>query len=88
MVEEQIERRGVRDPGVLRAMRTVPREWFVPEAERPRAYDDGPVAIGSGQTISQPYMVAYMSQALELRGIERTFEGPAGLTGETDGRRG
>src|SRR6185436_14515702 len=74
MVEEQIERRGVRDPGVLAAMRTVPRERFVPEAERGRAYDDGPLAIGSGQTISQPYIVAFMTEAAGIHAGDRVLE--------------
>ncbi|HUD70366.1 MAG TPA: protein-L-isoaspartate(D-aspartate) O-methyltransferase [Dongiaceae bacterium] len=74
MVEEQIERRGVRDPGVLRAMRAVPRERFVPEAERQRAYDDGPIAIGSGQTISQPYIVAFMTEAAGVGPGDRVLE--------------
>jgi protein-L-isoaspartate(D-aspartate) O-methyltransferase len=55
MVYEQIERRGIRHPGVLSAMRTVPRHLFVPSEYRERAYEDGALSIGSGQTISQPY---------------------------------
>jgi len=64
MVKDQIERRGVLEPGVLRAMETVPRHLFVPEACRDSAYEDGPLAIGEGQTISQPYIVAYMTEAI------------------------
>jgi protein-L-isoaspartate(D-aspartate) O-methyltransferase len=64
MVTEQIERRGVRDLRVLAALETVPRHWFVPEDLRPRAYEDGPLPIGEGQTISQPYIVAFMTEAL------------------------
>jgi protein-L-isoaspartate(D-aspartate) O-methyltransferase len=74
MVEEQIERRGVRNPGVLAAMRTVPRERFVPEVERKRAYDDGPLAIGAGQTISQPYIVAFMTEAAGVGPGDRVLE--------------
>jgi protein-L-isoaspartate(D-aspartate) O-methyltransferase len=62
MVREQLEARGIRDPRVLAAMRKVPRERFVDEAMRERAYDDGPLPIGYGQTISQPYMVARMCE--------------------------
>ena len=64
MVRDQIERRGVRDGEVLRAMRNTPRHLFVPEALRGQAYADGPLPIGSGQTISQPYIVASMSALL------------------------
>jgi protein-L-isoaspartate(D-aspartate) O-methyltransferase len=66
MVEEQIRQRGVTDPRVLDAMRTVPRERFVPPALIANAYDDGPLSIGAGQTISQPYIVAYMTEALRV----------------------
>jgi protein-L-isoaspartate(D-aspartate) O-methyltransferase len=65
MVSEQIEARGVHNPDVLRAMRTTPRHLFVPEALRSQAYVDGPLPIGLGQTISQPYMVAVMTQLLQ-----------------------
>jgi protein-L-isoaspartate(D-aspartate) O-methyltransferase len=61
-----IERHGVRDASVLRAMRTVPRHRFVPESLRPSAYDDCPLPIGHEQTISQPFIVAYMTEALSL----------------------
>lgn len=66
MVTDQIERRGVSDPQVLLALRTVPRHHFVPEKYRSDSYKDGPVPIGSGQTISQPYIVASMTEQLEL----------------------
>lgn len=74
MVEDQIVRRGVRDPGVVRAMTEVPRHSFVPDHLQDRAYVDGPLAIGSGQTISQPYIVALMTELLELDGDERVLE--------------
>ena len=67
MVEQQIRQRGVTDARVLDAMRTVPRERFVPPELLPQAYDDGPLPIGAGQTISQPYIVAYMTEVLERR---------------------
>ncbi len=74
MVEEQIAQRGVRDPGVLSAMRQVPRHLFVPQALRDQAYVDDPLPIGDGQTISQPYIVALMTQLLELEGDEKVLE--------------
>jgi protein-L-isoaspartate(D-aspartate) O-methyltransferase len=74
MVAEQIERRGVKDPRVLEAMRKVPRHEFVPEEERHEAYDDRPLPIGHGQTISQPYIVAFMTEALGLKGTEKVLE--------------
>jgi len=74
MVEEQIERRGVRDPRVLEAMRTVPRHLFVPAGLRDRAYDDAPLPIGDGQTISQPYIVAFMTEAARLKPGDRVLE--------------
>jgi protein-L-isoaspartate(D-aspartate) O-methyltransferase len=74
MIERQLVRRGIRDPRVLEAMRKVPRHEFVPERLRASAYDDGPLPIGNGQTISQPYIVAYMAEALALRGDERVLE--------------
>ncbi|WP_423130448.1 protein-L-isoaspartate(D-aspartate) O-methyltransferase [Gaoshiqia sp. Z1-71] len=64
MADEQIEGRGIRDKAVLAAMRTVPRHLFVPEAYREVAYNDGPLPIGYGQTISQPYIVAYMTEQI------------------------
>lgn len=78
MVEEQIERRGVRDPLVLEALRAVPREEFVPPEMVDDAYADGPLPIGEGQTISQPYVVALMTEALELSGGDRVLEIGAG----------
>lgn len=74
MVERQLRGRGIEDERVLAAMATVPREEFVPERERSRAYRDGALPIGSGQTISQPWIVAAMAQALELKGDERVLE--------------
>ena len=74
MVAEQLEGRDFHDPTVLAAMRRVPRHLFVEPALRERAYDDTPLPIGEGQTISQPYMVALMSEALGLRGGERVLE--------------
>ena len=66
MVDRQIEARGIRDPRVLEALRTVPRHRFVPPALQDQAYADTPLPIGSSQTISQPYIVAYMTEALRL----------------------
>jgi protein-L-isoaspartate(D-aspartate) O-methyltransferase len=74
MVERQIAARGIRDPRVLEAMRTVPRHLFVPPAEEASAYDDRPLPIGSGQTISQPYVVAFMAEQLRLTGKEKVLE--------------
>lgn len=74
MVEQQIVRRGVRNALVLRALGQVPREVFVPEELRDFAYDDAPLPIGAQQTISQPYIVALMVEALGLRGGERVLE--------------
>jgi protein-L-isoaspartate(D-aspartate) O-methyltransferase len=74
MVEVQVRARGVRDPRVLEAMARVPRHLFVPEMERAYAYADEPLPIGSGQTISQPYIVAYMTEALRLTGDEKVLE--------------
>lgn len=74
MVRRQIAARGVRDERVLEAMRTVPRELFVPEDARGRAYADGPIPIGFGQTISQPYIVALMAELLELKPSDRVLE--------------
>jgi protein-L-isoaspartate(D-aspartate) O-methyltransferase len=78
MVERQLRRRGIHDERVLAAMNEVPRELFVPESERRRAYRDGALRIGEGQTISQPWIVACMSQLLELRGDETVLEVGAG----------
>ena len=74
MVETQIEARGVKDDKVLEAMRKVPRHLFVPENMKLYAYRDEPLVIGEGQTISQPYIVAYMTEALQLKGHERILE--------------
>ncbi len=74
MVRDQIEARGVRDPRVLEAMRTVPRHLFVPDELAAQAHSDWPLPIGAGQTISQPYIVAAMAEALELTGGERVLE--------------
>jgi protein-L-isoaspartate(D-aspartate) O-methyltransferase len=74
MVERQLRRRGISDPRVLAAMGEVPRELFVPEAVRRRAYADGALQIGFEQTISQPWIVAAICEALELRGSERVLE--------------
>ncbi len=78
MVDRQLAARGVRSAKVLDAMRTVPREAFVPANVREFAYQNSPLPIGFGQTISQPYMVAFMLEALELRGGERVLEVGAG----------
>jgi len=74
MVAEQIEQRGVRDARTLAAMRTVPRHLFVPPALQAEAYADHPLPIGHDQTISQPYIVAFMTEALGLRGGETVLE--------------
>lgn len=78
MVERQLKRRGVDDPAVLAAMRQVPRELFVPEALREFAYDDSPLPIEAGQTISQPYIVGLMVQAAEIRPGDAVLEIGAG----------
>lgn len=78
MVREQIEARGVRDPTVLSAMRTVPRHEFVPEDQRKQAYHDVPLPLGDGQTISQPYIVAYMTELLGVGAGDRVLEVGAG----------
>jgi protein-L-isoaspartate(D-aspartate) O-methyltransferase len=74
MVERQLRRRGIHDQRVLAAMREVPRELFLPEDQRRRAYRDGAVRIGEGQTMSQPWIVACMAQLLELEGEEKVLE--------------
>jgi protein-L-isoaspartate(D-aspartate) O-methyltransferase len=74
MVERQLAQRGIGDERVLAAMREVPRERFLPEHVRDVAYEDGAVAIACGQTMSQPWIVAYMAQALELAGDEGVLE--------------
>jgi protein-L-isoaspartate(D-aspartate) O-methyltransferase len=78
MVDEQIVARGVADPAVLDAMRAVPREMFVPASAAEFAYEDSPVPIGEEQTISQPYVVALMAEALELTAADRVLEIGAG----------
>ncbi len=74
MVKDQLIRRGINDKRVLEAMRKVPRHLFVPQDVINEAYNDYPLPIGHGQTISQPYMVALMTEALELKGDEKTLE--------------
>jgi len=74
MVERQLRRRGIDDERVLAAMAAVPRELFLPEGQRGRAYRDGAVRIGEGQTMSQPWIVACMAQLLELDGSETVLE--------------
>jgi protein-L-isoaspartate(D-aspartate) O-methyltransferase len=74
MVEEQIRQRGISDERVLEAMGTVPRHEFVSAEWREKAYEDAPLPIGEGQTISQPYMVGSMTSALRLCGTERVLE--------------
>jgi protein-L-isoaspartate(D-aspartate) O-methyltransferase len=74
MVDRQLRRRGIHDERVLAAMEEVPRELFLPDQQRRRAYRDGAVRIGEGQTMSQPWIVACMAQLLELRGDEKVLE--------------
>ena len=74
MVKQQIMARGVEDPRVLEAMRKVPRHLFVPEKYRAFSYRDHPLPIGQGQTISQPYIVAFMTEALDLKPDEKVLE--------------
>jgi protein-L-isoaspartate(D-aspartate) O-methyltransferase len=74
MVDRQLRRRGVEDARVLAAMERVPRELFLPEDQRDRAFDDAALPIGGGQTMSQPYMVAKMSELLSLDGDERVLD--------------
>jgi protein-L-isoaspartate(D-aspartate) O-methyltransferase len=74
MVDGQLKTRDITDQRVLEAMRTIPREEFIPRELRDQAYQDGPLPIGQGQTISQPYIVALMSQLLELKGREKVLE--------------
>jgi protein-L-isoaspartate(D-aspartate) O-methyltransferase len=78
MVERQLKGRDISDPGVLRVMGEIPRHCFVDESLRMQAYEDMPLFIGYGQTISQPYMVALMTQSLNLRGSEKVLEIGAG----------
>jgi protein-L-isoaspartate(D-aspartate) O-methyltransferase len=79
MVQEQLESRGIRNPVVLEAMRNVPRHWFVPRSSRPMAYRDGPAPIGHAQTISQPYIVAFMTEALSISRDSKVLEVGTGL---------
>ena len=74
MVEGQLVAREIRDPGVLAAMGKIPRERFIDATFRPQAYSDRPLPIGHSQTISQPYIVALMTEALQLTGVEKTLE--------------
>jgi protein-L-isoaspartate(D-aspartate) O-methyltransferase len=74
MVDDQLIWRGIHDPRVLEAMRSVPRHSFVPDEYLDMAYQDCPLPIGSGQTISQPYIVALMSESLALKGSEKVLE--------------
>jgi protein-L-isoaspartate(D-aspartate) O-methyltransferase len=74
MVTEQIERRGVKDKRVLEAMRKIPRELFADGNELETSYYDGPLSIGHGQTISQPYIVAYMTEQLRIKPDQRVLE--------------
>lgn len=74
MVEEQILARGIKDPGVLKAFLGVPRHVFVPPPYTVSSYADQPLPVGYGQTISQPYIVALMTEALELKGAEKVLE--------------
>jgi len=78
MVEEQIIAKGIKDPRVIKAMKKVPRHLFVEEALQAQAYSDHPLPIGEKQTISQPYMVALMTETLELKGREKVLEVGAG----------
>ena len=74
MVDDQIVARGVRDPRVLSALRKVPRHRFVPDARRDEAYEDTPLSIGHGQTISQPYIVAAMTELLNVSDGDKVLE--------------
>ncbi len=74
MVQDQIVGRGIVAPRVIQAMGTIPRHWFVLESDAEEAYEDHPLPIGFGQTISQPYIVAFMTEALKLQPHERVLE--------------
>lgn len=74
MVRSQLAARGIKDVKVLEAMKRVPRHMFVPESMLSHAYSDEPLPIGENQTISQPFIVAYMTEVLELQGVERVLE--------------
>lgn len=74
MIESQIIQRGIKEEKVIEALKSIDRKDFVPHAYQEYAYDDGPISIGYGQTISQPYIVALMTELLELKGNERVLE--------------
>jgi protein-L-isoaspartate(D-aspartate) O-methyltransferase len=74
MVEQQLQGRGIHEQRILQAFMNVPREAFLPAAQQPRAYEDCPLPIDAGQTISQPYVVALTAEALRLKGWERVLE--------------
>lgn len=74
MIEEDIRSRGIRDPAVLKALSRIPRHLYVPKGLQSRAYDDNPLPIGEGQTISQPFVVALMTEALKLKPGDRVLE--------------
>jgi protein-L-isoaspartate(D-aspartate) O-methyltransferase len=74
MVEDQIVSRGIKDAKLIAAMKKIPRHLFVPENLRRAAYEDRPLPIGDGQTISQPYIVAWMTELLELKKGEKVLE--------------
>ena len=74
MVRDQIKSRGIKDEKVLAAMQKVERHLFVPPAYRNQAYEDYPLPVGEGQTISQPYIVAYMTEALDLKKKDKALE--------------
>ena len=74
MVEDQIHTRGVRDERTLKVLRKVPRHEFIPDEEKPKAYSDGPLAIGYGQTISQPDIVGLMTELLQVRPTDKVLE--------------
>ncbi len=74
MVRQQIEKRGIKNPAVLKTLEETPRHLFVPEKLKDIAYNDGPLPIGEGQTISQPYIVALMTELLNLQGDEKILE--------------
>ena len=74
MVERDLKSRGIKDPRVLAAMEALPRHLFVPDEQKNAAYEDRPLPIGAGQTISQPYIVAYMTELLGLKGDEKVLE--------------
>jgi protein-L-isoaspartate(D-aspartate) O-methyltransferase len=74
MIEYQIKDRGISDENVLKALRDVPRHWFVPKNLQPQSYQDYPLPIGNGQTISQPYIVAYMTEVALLKSQDKVLE--------------